>query len=134
MGVQLIGPINTGVGSGGAGVATSSKTSSTVVRGRVLGTYIKYNDSPPETTDVTIATAGAASGAPPANTILTISDANTSGWFYPRHKVHDEAGAGVTFDGTNEIYEPVPIHDQIKVTIAQADDGDNADVWLLVED
>jgi hypothetical protein len=99
--------------------------------GRLLAAYVKYNHSPPAgTTDVTIATAGT-NGAP-ANTLLTITDAATDGWFYPRHTVHDEAGAAITYDGTREVHEAPPIFDKVTVTIAQANAADNIDVWLLL--
>jgi hypothetical protein len=104
-----------------------------VLRGRITAVYIKYNGSPPAgTTDVTIATLGT-SPSPPANTILTLTNAATDGWFYPRHQIHDEAGGGVTYDGTNEVYEAPTIFDKVKVTIAGANDADSADVWLLLE-
>lgn len=130
--MYMYGPLNTGAAAGVAGSATSNATSTIVLKGEVVAAYIKYNDSPPAgTTDVTIATAGA-SNAPPANTILTVSNAATSGWFYPRHVTHTEAGAAVTYDGTNEVYEPPAIWDKVKVTIAQANANDSADVWLLL--
>jgi hypothetical protein len=129
----LFGPLNTGQTTGGAGVSTANATSTVVLKGRVSAAYVQYNGSPPAgTTDLTIATLGT-SPSPPANTILTITDAATDGWFYPRHQIHDEAGAGVTYDGTNEVYEAPPIFDKVKVTIAQANDADSADVWLLLE-
>lgn len=128
----VIGPINTGTTAGGVGVSTANATTSINIIGTITAVYVKYNGSPPAgTTDVTIATQGT-SPAPPANTILTLTDAATDGWFYPRHQVHDEAGGGVTYDATNEVYEAVQVHDKITVTIAQANDGDSADVWLLV--
>ncbi len=126
------GPLNSGVAAGGAGVATNNATSTVVLAGRVLAIYVRYNDNPPAgTTDVTIETAG--TDGPPSLTILTLTDAATDGYFYPRHQVHTEAGAGITYDGANEVYEPVPIHDKVKVTIAQADNSDSVDVWFLLE-
>lgn len=129
--INLVGPINSGTAAGSAGSATANNTTTTTVKGRVLGVYVLYNDSPPSTTDVTIATLGT-SPAPPTNTLLTLTNANTSGWFYPRQQIHDAAGAGATYDGTNEIYEPAPVHDRVKVTIAGANSGDSVDVWLMV--
>jgi hypothetical protein len=132
MSTFMYGPLNTGAAAGGAGVATANSTSTVVLRGRVLAAYVKYNHSPPAgTTDVTIATLGT-SPSPPANTILTITDAATDGWFYPRHTVHDEAAAAITYDGTREVHEAPPILDKVKVTIAQANAADNVDVWLLL--
>jgi len=37
-------------------------------------------------------------------TLLTLTNANDDAWYYPRYQVHDNAGAGVTYDGSNEIY------------------------------
>lgn len=52
-----------------------------------------------------------------ADTLLTISADNTSKTYYPRVPAHDAAGADVTFDGTNEIYEMPLIHGKPKVVI-----------------
>jgi len=128
---MILGPINSGAAAGGAGVATNNAVSSHSVKGFVEAVYIKYNGSPPNTTDVTIATQGT-SARPPANTILTVSNANTDGWFYPRHTVHDETGTAITYNGTREVHEKVPVDDYIKVTIAQANNDDTVDVWLLI--
>lgn len=132
--LKLIGPINSGAAVGSDGSATATGVSPNPVCGRILAVHLKYKDSPPAgTTDVTIATQGT-SPRPPSNTILTLTDAATDVWRYPRHQVHTEAGAGVTYDGTNEVYEAVPVDDYIKVTIAQANANDNVDAWLLVEE
>jgi len=131
--MNLFGPINSGVAAGGAGVATNNANSTSPISGRIVGVYVKYNDSPPAgTTDVVISTKGT-SPRPPSNTILTLTDSATAGWFYPRHMVHDEAGALYKWDGTNEVYEAVPVNDFINVSIAQANDADSIDVWLLFE-
>lgn len=123
--------INTGAAAGSAGSATANADTTSIVSGCIYAVYVKYNDSPPAgTTDITIKTKGTAP-APPSNTILTITDAATDGWFYPRHQIDDEAGAGVTYDGTNQVYEPVPVHDLINVAIAGANAADNADIWIL---
>lgn len=130
--MKLIGPINSGAAAGNDGSATSTGTTTAPVVGRVYGVYVKYNHSPPAgTTDVTIATDGT-SPAAPALTLLTITDAATSGWFYPRVQVHTTAAAAATYDGTRPLLEPAPVHDLIDVTIAQANALDNVDVWLLV--
>lgn len=129
--MNLIGPINSGAASGGAGVATANNSSTALVKGLIRAVYVKYNDSPPATTDVVIKTVGT-SPAPPTNTLLTLTNAAASGWFYPRQQVHDSAGAGVSYNGTHEIYEPVAVYDYINVAIAQANNDDSVDVWVLV--
>jgi hypothetical protein len=130
--MKLYGPLNTGSTTGGAGTSTNNATSTIRLCGYVAAVRLRYNGSPPgATTDVTVATAGTTC---PAVTILTITDAATDGWFYPHAVAQTTAGATATFDGTNEIYVKIPIDDFVKITIAQANDADSADVWLLLED
>lgn len=127
--MQLYGPLNSGVAAGGVGVATSTASSTVVLKGRVQGIYVKYNDSPPAgTTDVTVKTVGA-SPSPPAYNFLVLTNAATDGWFYPRVQVHDTAGSAIAAE-----YTPLLIHDLINVTIAQANNSDSIDVWILLDD
>lgn len=129
--LNYIGPLNTGAAVGANGSATSSYTTPQVVTGRVVATYIKYNDSPPAgTTTATIATANATY---PGQTVISIVNAATAGWFFPRVAVHSNAGAAVTYDGTRPIYDVQPVSDNLKVTISGANAGDSIDVWLMVE-
>jgi len=133
MGLQLYGPLNTGAAAGGAGVATANASSTVTLSGLVRAVYVKYNGSPPAgTTDVTIATVGTSPNAP-ALTILTLTNAATDGWFNVRHQVHDNTGTALTLDGTRTNVDLVPIHDLVKATIAQANNDDSADVWILYE-
>ena len=129
--INLVGPISSGVAAGNNGSATNSTTTAPMISGRVLATYIQYLDSPPAgTTTATIATANVNY---PGQTVISIVNAATSGWFFPRVAVHSNAGAAVTYDGTRPIYEPQPIHDNVKVTISGANAGDSINVWMLVE-
>ena len=127
--MNVIGPINTGAAAGGAGVATATGVSTHVVSGLLIGAYILYNGSPPAgTTDVTIATQGT-TPAPPAYNLLVVTDAATDGWFYPRVNAHDTAAAA-----QSTVWELLPIHDIVSVTIAGANDDDTADVWLMIQE
>lgn len=127
---SLFGPLNSGVAAGGSGVATSNATSTNIVKGQVMGVYIKYNDSPPAgTTDVTVATAGT-TGYVPAQTIMAISNAATDVFKYPAAQ-QSNAADGTAITGA---YTPIVICDKVKVTIAQANNGDNVDVWLLMRE
>lgn len=133
MSLKLVGPLNTGTTAGGAGVSTANASTTTSVVGLVHSVYVKYNGAPPAgTTDITVKTVGT-SPAPPSVTFLTLVNAATDGWFYPRVPAQDNAGTDVTFNGTQEIYIKYAVHDLINVTIAQANDGDSADVWFLLE-
>ncbi len=120
--------INSGDTSGGSGASTSNNTSSHVVVGQICSIGVTYNGSPPASTDVVIATAG---NNGPALTLLTLTNANSDGWFHIRHKVDDESGADITYDGSNEVYEKVCVADNIKVTVSQANDDDSVDVVIV---
>jgi len=127
--MRILGPINSGVGAGGAGVATNNATTTTQVVGCIAGIYVRYNDSCPATTDVTVKTVGT-SPAIPSQTILTLTDANTPGLFLPRITPQDTAGADLI---ALTILEPITIADFVNVTMAQADDACSVDVWFLLE-
>ena len=120
--------INSGATTGGTGASTNNNTSSHVVVGQICSIGVTYNGSPPASTDVVIATAG---NNGPALTILTLTNANSDGWFHVRHKVDDESGADITYDGSNEVYEKVCVADNIKVTVSQANDDDSVDVIVV---
>lgn len=124
--MRVFGPINSGSATGGAGTATANTSTATRVIGRVIGVYVKYNDSPPATTDVIVKTVGTAPASPTYN-LLSLSNANTSGWFYPQVQIHDTSGSAIAGE-----YEPQLVYDQINVSIAQANDNDSIDVWLLL--
>lgn len=125
---ELVGLIQTPAAAGGAGVATATVTHPTIVKGRVVAVYIKYLDSPPgATTDVTIETSGVNH---PAMTILSVANAATDGWFFPKTASHlNTSGAAIA----DNYVDGVPVHDTVKVTIAQANASDYVQVWLMVE-
>lgn len=123
--ISIVGPINTGVAAGGAGVATSTGQSTGIVSGLIYAVYIKYNDAPPATTDVTIRGKGTSPNVPLVN-VITIGNAATDGLFEPRTETYDIAGAAQGKTGL------CPIHDYVEVVIAQANNGDSADVWLYI--
>lgn len=129
--MQVVGPFQTSPATGGAGTATGTVTSTQKITGIIKAVYLQYLDSPPAgTTDVTIATQGSASGAPPAETILAIADAATSGWFYPKTASHlNTTGAALASEYSNG----VPVDDLVVFTIAQANNDDYIKVWLMVE-
>ena len=124
--MNLVGPLSSGVAVGSAGAATNNFITDYPVKGEIKAVYVDYLDSPPGTTDVTIETAGEAH---PAMPILSLADANTDGWFYPR--VDTVQPDGTAWAG--EVPFEIPIHDKIKITIDDADAGDYVHVWLLLE-
>ena len=120
--------INSGAAAGSSGSATNNGTSSSPICGEICSIGITYGDSPPGTTDVTVATTG---DNGPALTLVTVTNGNSNGWFHVRHKIADNAGADITYDGTRDVYEKVCISDYVKVTIAGADANDTAEVLIV---
>jgi len=108
--------------TGSAGAATGTGQTSRPVNGCLKAIHLDYTDLP-NTSDVTITTAGA-----PVQTLLTKANANTDAWFYPRALLDDTAGADLT-----AIYDEMPIDDYVNVSVAQADAGSLV-VTLLVEE
>jgi hypothetical protein len=127
--MKLFGPINSGIAAGGAGVAGNNATTAQIVRGNVIGIYVRYNDACPATTDVIIKTVGT-TPAMPTQTLLTLTNKNTSGLFLPRALPQDTSGANLA---ALTIAEPNPVFDNINVAVAQANDADSIDVWLFLE-
>lgn len=51
-------------------------------------------------------------------TLLTLTNANDDAWYYPRVQAHDATGAGVTYDGTNEVYTCPIVSGKLKLTVS----------------
>ncbi|MCC6192053.1 MAG: hypothetical protein IT318_23740 [Anaerolineales bacterium] len=126
--MKLVGPLNTGLTTGGAGVSTANASTTVPVCGYVMGIYVKYNGAPPVTADVIVKTVGT-SPRPPSLTLLSLADTQVDGWRWPRVPTHKAS------DGTAiaDQYDWPAIDDLVNVALSQADDGDSADVWLLVD-
>ena len=120
--------ISSGATDGGSGASTNNNTSSHVVVGQICSIGVTYNGSPPASTDLVIATAG---NNGPALTILTLTNANSDGWFHPRHVVDNNAGADIEYADGYSVYDKVCISDYVKVTIAQANSPDTAEVVIV---
>ena len=120
--------ISSGTTDGGAGVSTNNNTSSHVVVGQICSIGVTYNGSPPASTDVVIATAG---NNGPALTILTLTNANSDGWFHPRHVVDNNAGADIEYADGYSVHDKVCVADNLKLTVSQANDGDSVDIVVV---
>lgn len=104
--------------AGSAGSATGSASGQGPVTGRVVGVYVDYT-SQPATCDVTITSDSQA--------ILTLTNANTDGWFYPRTQIDDTAGSAISAQ-----YDTVPVADYISVAVAGGNAG-SVSVKVLIE-
>lgn len=108
--------------SGSNGSATGNGLTPYPVSGRVRAIHLDYT-SQPNTCDVTVATNGT-----PVLTILTVTNANTDAWFFPRLLMDDTAGTDLT-----AIYDAAPVDDHLKISIAQGDDGRTVVATILYE-
>lgn len=130
--MRMLGPLSSGVAVGSNGSATANADTGVIISGRIVAVGVVYLDSPPAgTTDAVIATKG---NYGPAQTILSISNAATNGWWYPRVGTHSTAGAAMLYaGGGTAVGEPLAIHDVVNVKIDQANAADSIEVYLLME-
>ena len=54
--------------------------------------------------------------------------------YYPRVSSQDNTGTDVTYDGTNEIYEPFIVFGQVMLSVTAAAAGDITTVHLMIEE
>jgi len=110
-----------------AAAATTASAYSIPVRGRILAVGINY---PTNTCTVDLDS----DGEVVAQKIVDLAAANTDVVVYPRTPSQDITGTDVTFDGTNEIYEPFVVYGRVKLSLASGTAGDTVSVELIVEE
>jgi hypothetical protein len=103
--------------TGADGSATGSARTNYAIVGRILALQHNFHASAPSTTDVTVTEQ---SGTTTIQTIQVETSSKTDVVRYPRTPVQDAAEADVTYDGSNEIYEPFCVANPIDVAVAQA--------------
>lgn len=118
------------INSGEADASGNASATIGPIRGQILAVHVNFSGSSASGTDTVVKTAGNLGAS---NTILSLTDTNTDGWYYPRAQVHDTSGTEVTYDGTNGVYEPIPVYDTITLDISQNAQGETVDVVLIVE-
>ncbi len=110
--------------TGSAGSATASGHAATPI-GQLVALHLNYT-SQPATTDITVT----APSNPAALTILTLSNANTDAWFFPKTQDHDNVGAAITGS-----YSDPLLHNGVDIAVAQGDavtDGVIATLYVRV--
>ena len=96
--------------TGSAGTATGTGVIPSLPPCFVEAIKVTYAGAAPATTDVTLAgTLGM------AQTILTLTNVNTTGTYYPRHALHDTTGADTGSKGLFMVEGP------IQISVAQCD-------------
>ncbi len=114
--------------TGSAGSATGAENTTQPISGKILKIRFDYHASAPASTDVTITERV---GSTDWETICTETDSATDVTRYPRKAVEDNAESAVTYDGTNEIYEPYVVDDYVRVAVAQSNALTNAVVVTI---
>lgn len=99
--------------AGSAGVAVGSQATSVPVRGRILAVHVDYHASAPSTTDLILSVVDA-----PAITVLTLTNVNTDGWYYPRRTPQGVTGADLS---ALTYLEPILAWGALNVALAQCD-------------
>lgn len=122
--INVVGPFNTGKAVGADGVATVNVDTQRLT-GTIRGVGVKYNGDKPATADLTIKGKGTTCLTKP---IITITDGNTDGWFFPHEVIDTVAGAEVA-----GVYTPIVIDDIVNINIAQTNTDDTVDVWFILE-
>lgn len=112
--------IVTPAATGGDGSATATKTTTTVIRGKLVGVHLTYDGDDPATTDVTIETAGQQG---PQYTLLSVSNAAADGYFAP----------GVAVEGGTDVLRAPAVYDRVTLSVAQANNDDVITAYLYVE-
>ena len=114
--------------TGSAGAAVGTVTSTFPIVGHVQAIRLDYGGTA-ATTDVTVATVHA-----PTITLLTATNGTTDTWYYPRVQLCDTNGSTPPLGGIMATVTPIPICDQVRVTVTQANDEDTVDVVVLYEE
>lgn len=69
-----------------------------------------------------------------AEPIVTLTNVAASAPYYPRAQVHDIAGAGLTYDATHKVAEPVRLAaDRVKIVLTGGGNTKQVIVMLIVE-
>lgn len=107
------------IGTAGTGIIP-------VIDGRLLAVHIDYEAGTAATTDVSLARQS--DDLIPAETLLTISNTSTSGWYRPRAALIDNVGSAITGG-----YDTYGISGQLVVTVAQSTAAKEITVTVIYE-
>jgi len=117
--------------AGSDGSAVGAANSSRPINGKVQAIWFDFHASAPNTTDVTVTERVVTTDR---QTVCVETSSKTDVMRYPRRAVEDNAEGTVTYDGTNEIYEPYVIDGYIRVAVAQCNALTNAVVVTVLYD
>lgn len=125
MGIQII-----KLASGAADVSgDATATTRSPVNGIIRAIELVYTASSHANTDVVIKEEGSTTDT----TILSLSNANTSGWFYPHNYAESIAGSDLTYDGAEEIPVPFYVNRLLTITIADQTEDKSVTAYIYLE-
>lgn len=67
-------------------------------------------------------------------TLLTLTDANSDAWYYPRTPIHTNAGAAITYDGTRVVYDKYIVAGKLQLAITSGGDTKTGGAYVFVDD
>lgn len=105
---------------------TTGSANTPVIDGRLLAVHLDYESGTNATTDVTISRA--TGDLIPAETLLTVSNNATSGWYRPRASLVDSSGAAISGG-----YDTYGISGQLTVAAAQSTDAKTITATFVFE-
>lgn len=111
--------------AGDAGDSSGAARTRLVASGIVRAVHIDYGAAP-GTTDVVIRE----SSANPALPVLSVSNGNTDGWWFPVHQAGD-ADDGADF---TDVAAPVVVADHLLVEVDDANNGNIVAVTIVWQD
>jgi hypothetical protein len=119
--------ITTEPAGGSAGNATASGLSP-MLSGLVYKVVLRYQGSPPATTNVKLSDLN-----DPANESIVNVTGNTDLVLYPRRAMTSNSGSTLTFNGTQIVPTPYPLHGSLRLSLSQTNPGVtvSATVFLL---
>lgn len=97
-----------------------------LIRGVILDVGLKFTFDGGSSMGIEIITSGAFLPAVP---ILSITSADTDGWFSPRAPIHDPSDGSVIANLTNG---GISVYDTVTIGVSNAGAGDMLEVWFML--
>jgi hypothetical protein len=107
---------------------TLTAYTNTVARGNIKAIHVDYDSTAAATADLVLSDNE-------GQTILTLTDINTDGWYYPRANAQDATGVDRVFIAAGQkIPVEFTVFSLLKLVLAQAGDLKTIKVTFLVEE
>lgn len=97
----------------------SAQGYSPMMSGLVYKVVIDFSGTPPLTSDVNLID----SNDPAGEAIVSLSDVNTLRTLYPRRAMTTNSGGTITYNGSQFVPTPYPLHGVLRLNLEQSDPG-----------